>query len=141
MFSILSAARRRLVKRIYVGLPSKETRRQIISNLLNDQNHNISSRSLSSIVNGTEGNADVNNSEIDTHTGYSAFDLTALCKDAALGPIRELGSSIKDVPESEVRPIILKDFQHSLTQIRPSVSSESVKLYEKWNQEFGSLSL
>jgi spastin len=119
------AARRRLVKRIYVRLPNKETRKEIIRKLLEGQNHSISSRGLTSIANATDN--------------YSASDLTALCKDASLGPIRELGDSIRNVSPSQVRPVTLKDFQNSLSQIRPSVSMDSLKAYELWNQQFGSI--
>lgn len=48
------AARRRLVKRIYVTLPEKQTREQIISNLLRNINHNITAKQLSSLADATE---------------------------------------------------------------------------------------
>jgi len=63
--------------------------------------------------------------------------LTNLCKDAALGPIRELGSKLIDTPQENVRPIQLKDFEQALKNIRPSVSEQSLKGYEQWNKEYG----
>jgi len=112
------------VKRIYVKLPSKETRLQVISKLLAKQSCNLISRQLDWIANSTEG--------------YSASDLTALCKEAALVAIRELGSSIIDVKGSDVRPIILNDFKCALNQIKPSVSKESLQAFDQWNNQYGS---
>lgn len=47
--------------------------------------------------------------------GYSGSDLTALAKDAALGPIRELKpEQVKNMSASEMRNIRLSDFTESL---------------------------
>ncbi len=74
--------------------------------------------------------------------GYSGSDLTALCKDAALQPIRVLGGiqPLRHISIEEVRPITVKDCEGSLSQIRPSVGQASLRAYEKWNEEFGSTS-
>ncbi|EGG21649.1 AAA ATPase domain-containing protein [Cavenderia fasciculata] len=119
------AALRRLVKRIYVGLPELETRKQIISHLLRDQKHSITASQLTTLAKASDG--------------YSAFDLSALCKDAAYEPIRELGMEIRDLNTSQIRPINLKDFKNSLKQIRPSVSQQSLVAYEEWNSKYGTL--
>ncbi|KAF5834481.1 P-loop containing nucleoside triphosphate hydrolase protein [Dunaliella salina] len=60
------AARRRLVKRIYIPLPNAEGRAAILGYLLKGQPHLLRSRELESVVQLTEG--------------YSASDLTALSK-------------------------------------------------------------
>eukprot|EP01133_Synstelium_polycarpum_P018880 gene18880-22583_t len=119
------AALRRLVKRIYVGLPTKTTRLDILNHLLRDQKHDISAKQMSSIADATEG--------------YSAFDLNALCKDAAYEPIRQLGMEIKDLKISQIRPIAVGDFRNSLKQIRPSVSQDSLRGYEQWNSQYGTI--
>ena len=49
------AARRRLVKRLYIPLPMKEARIQIVSNLLNKQSHGITDDDLLFIGKNTEG--------------------------------------------------------------------------------------
>jgi len=121
------AARRRLVKRIYVTLPEKETRQQIIEKLLRDIDHSITARQLSSLSDLTDS--------------YSGSDLTALCKEAALIPIRELGTQIKDVHASSVRPLTAADFKKAITQIRPSVSKDSLAGYVEWNKLYGCVSL
>ena len=74
--------------------------------------------------------------------GYSGSDLTALAKDAALGPIREMADEqVKRCSASKMRPINVKDFRESLKKIRKSVANSTLEAYEKWNQEFGDLSL
>lgn len=78
------------------------------------------------------------NSIANATEGYSGSDITALCRDAAFGPIRELGTNVSQVAKADVRPISYKDFENSLRQIRASVSQESLKAYELWNKEFGS---
>ncbi|EGC37742.1 hypothetical protein DICPUDRAFT_76684 [Dictyostelium purpureum] len=117
------AALRRLVKRIYVCLPEYETRLQIIQHLLKDQRHSLSDAQLGELANLTNG--------------YSGFDLTSLCKDAAYEPIRRLGTDIKDLDLNKISLISFKDFRSSLKQIRPSVSAQSLKSYEKWNSKYG----
>jgi len=117
------AARRRLVKRIYVELPEKSTREQIIQKLLNNIHHSITPKQLSSLADATES--------------YSGSDLTALCKEAALIPIRELGSQIKDVDVSLLRAVAATDFKKAITQIRPSVSLSSLEGYKAWNKMYG----
>lgn len=67
-------------------------------------------------------------------------DLTALSKEAAMEPVREVGMKIKDMPVSELRHVEIQDFKRALQKIRPSVSKESLKAYQEWNNEFGILS-
>lgn len=47
-------------------------------------------------------------------TGYSASDLTALCREAALGPVRELGAAIASASLDSIRPVRLSDFSDAL---------------------------
>ncbi|KAG0365875.1 hypothetical protein BGZ54_006096 [Gamsiella multidivaricata] len=69
--------------------------------------------------------------------GYSGSDITALAKDAALGPLRSLGETLLDTPADQVRPIQYQDFVHALQTIRPSVSPQSLQSFEEWNREYG----
>jgi fidgetin-like protein 1 len=69
--------------------------------------------------------------------GFSGSDITALAKDAAMGPLRSLGEALLQMSMDEIRPIGLVDFKTSLTYIRPSVSTASLKEYEDWAKEFG----
>lgn len=70
-------------------------------------------------------------------TGFSGSDITALAKDAAMGPLRSLGESLLTMTMDEIRPIRFQDFQASLRTIRPSVSKQGLKEFEDWAREFG----
>jgi spastin len=69
--------------------------------------------------------------------GYSCSDLTALAREASLGPIRSLGDRLVSTPADQIRGITYQDFVNAMTIIRPSVSQSSLKAYENWNREFG----
>uniref|UniRef100_A0A452J0K6 Spastin n=1 Tax=Gopherus agassizii TaxID=38772 RepID=A0A452J0K6_9SAUR len=70
--------------------------------------------------------------------GYSGSDLTALAKDAALGPIRELKpEQVKNMSASEMRNIRLSDFTESLKKIKRSLSPQTLDAYIRWNKDFG----
>lgn len=68
------AALRRFPKRIYVSLPDGRTRIQLLRRLLEKHGNPLTDIQLERLAHLTEG--------------YSGSDLTALAKDAALGPIR-----------------------------------------------------
>lgn len=68
------AALRRFPKRVYVTLPDEATRAELLRKLLAKQGCRLSQSELKRLAKLTDG--------------YSGSDLTALAKDAALGPIR-----------------------------------------------------
>lgn len=72
-----------------------------------------------------------------TDTGFSGSDITALAKDAAMGPLRSLGEALLHMTMDQIRPIELVDFLASLRTIRPSVSKEGLKEYEDWARQYG----
>ncbi|KAJ8045032.1 Spastin [Holothuria leucospilota] len=118
------AVLRRFVKRVYVAMPDLETRKQLLSQLLSKHKNPLSESELYRLAQVTEG--------------YSGSDLTALAKDAALGPIRDLGpTKVKSTAANEVRSIQLKDFHDALKRIRRSVNSDSLALYQRWNAQYG----
>ncbi|CAL1270402.1 unnamed protein product [Larinioides sclopetarius] len=119
------AARRRFVKRLYVPLPEEAARRQIIEKLLKAHEHELSENDLQRICDETKG--------------YSGSDVTHLCKEAAMGPIRCIGpENIKTVSLDQVRPINLNDFLDALKQVRASVAQDDLDYYMEWNKKFGS---
>lgn len=63
---------------------------------------------------------------------------TQIAKDAALGPVRELGPRIRDAPAESLRPVSLADFASALNRVRPSVSPESLTAMETWSRKYGS---
>lgn len=72
-----------------------------------------------------------------SYEGYSGSDITSLCKDAAMQPLRNLGEALLTTPVDQIQPIRLQDFKASLESIRPSVSRKGLEEYENWAKEFG----
>ncbi|KAM4729708.1 fidgetin-like protein 1 isoform 1-T2 [Anableps anableps] len=118
------AARRRLAKRLYIPLPEAAARRQIVTNLMARERNQVREQELGSVVAATEG--------------FSGADMTQLCREAALGPIRSIQlNDIATISADQVRPILYADFQEALKTVRPSVSAKDLELYEDWNKTFG----
>ena len=66
-------------------------------------------------------------------------DMRLLCKEAAMGPVRDLDvSQIASMSARDVRPIMVNDFKNALLIIRPSVSKAALAECEAWCKEFGS---
>ena len=118
------AARRRLVKRLYIPLPEGVGRRAIVVNLLKKQRHDLTDEQIDEVVAATEG--------------YSGSDMAHLCREAAMGPIRTI-TDISCISPSDVRHIQLRDFEYARTQVRASVSTKDLDAYVEWNKQFGSL--
>ncbi|KAF8459494.1 hypothetical protein BGX38DRAFT_1083898, partial [Terfezia claveryi] len=68
--------------------------------------------------------------------GFSWSDITALAKDAAMGPLRSLGERLLGARMDHIRPVEILDLLGSLSTIRPSVSKEGLGEFEKWAREF-----
>ncbi|KAI3852531.1 hypothetical protein MKX03_033280 [Papaver bracteatum] len=142
------AVLRRLVKRINVPLPDESVRRTLFKNKLKGPAFSIPGGDLERLVKETEG--------------YSGSDLQALCKEAAMMPIKELGSKFWTVEANQnttsnlhlmfadllcnlfillllwIRPLRYGDFKKAMSVIRPSLQKSKWEELEKWNQEFGS---
>ncbi|XP_012218062.1 fidgetin-like protein 1 [Linepithema humile] len=119
------AARRRLVKRLYVPLPELEARKQIINNLLTTVQHNLNQEDVARIAEKSEG--------------YSGADMTNLCKEASMEPIRSIPfSQLEDIKMEEVRHITSYDFEEALINVRPSVSQSDLNIYIMWDRTYGS---
>ena len=124
------AARRRMVKRLYIPLPDDKGRRALIVHLLQQQQHSLTDADVDDIVGATKG--------------YSGSDLTALCMESerlqfmclhcpfdrrpltvepslapagALGPLRCV-QDIRTISADAVRPVIAQDFHDALNQVR-----------------------
>lgn len=118
------AVLRRLVKRIYIPLPDGNGRRLLLKHKLKGQSFSLPSRDLERLVTQTEG--------------YSGSDLQALCEEAAMMPIRELGGNILTVKADQIRSLKYEDFQEAMKVIRPSLNKSRWQELEQWNQSFGS---
>jgi len=118
--SLDDAVIRRLTKRIFVGSPDADARKVLIFKLLSKLKHTLSSKDIDKLVQLTDG--------------YSSSDLTALCCDASLGPIRNVKpDTLVHLDVSELDPITMRHFEGSLRSIRPSVTKDRLKQYEQWN--------
>ena len=82
------AARRRLVKRLYIPLPDGPARKQIVDNLLREQAHSLTGQELEELCQTTDG--------------YSGADMANLCCEAAFGPVREAAETIQHIAADEV---------------------------------------
>lgn len=76
--------------------------------------------------------------------GYSGFDISNVCRDAAMMPMRRqiFGRSpeeIRLIRREEIDlPITLQDFQDAMQRTKKSVSVDDVSRFEKWMEEYGS---
>lgn len=119
------AARRRLVKRLYVPLPELEARKQIINNLLKSVRHDLDEEDIAKIA--------------ERSAGYSGADMTNLCKEASMEPIRSISfSQLENIRMEEVRHITNHDFEQALINVRPSVSQSDLNIYIEWDRTYGS---
>jgi katanin p60 ATPase-containing subunit A1 len=123
------ALRRRLEKRIYIPLPDKETRRDLLA--LNLSGIKVAdSVSLDALALKVEG--------------YSGADITNICRDASLSSMRKrikglTPIEIKNLSKEELEiPLECQDFDSAITRISSSVGASDLKRYEEWMKEFGS---
>ncbi|CAL8389891.1 unnamed protein product [Arctogadus glacialis] len=121
------AVLRRFAKRVYVAPPTEQTRFLLLKTLLGSHGNPLSQKELKHLARLT--------------LGYSGSDLTALAKDASLGPIRELRpDQVRNMAACEVRNMRCEDFLESLKKIRSSVAPQTLEMYARWNAEYGDTS-
>jgi spastin len=90
--------------------------------LLGSVKYSLSDSQLKKIVHATEG--------------YSSADLTALVKDAAMGPLRDVPSEkLMKMDNVDLRPVGSSDFSKALKEFQPSVSKKSLQEYEEWHKQ------
>lgn len=77
-FDLDEAALRRLTKRIYIELPDGDARIGCIIKMISQVKYHLSNADKKTLAKLTEG--------------YSFADLSAVTKDAAMGPIRNAGN-------------------------------------------------
>ncbi len=149
-WAIDEAARRRFVRRQYIPLPESHVRESQLRKLMSAQKHGLSQHDIAMLVMLTDGTLspllfiflkDILTSWMfmlmHLDAGFSGSDITALAKDAAMGPLRSLGEKLLHMSPDEIRPILYQDFEASLVNIRPSVSKQGLKEYDDWAREFG----
>ncbi len=114
------ALRSRFEKRIHVPLPEKIARKAIFEIHMED----------------VEISDDVDYSELaDLSEGYSGREISVVCREAAMEPIRDLQKTGRMEDEEEIfdiRPVSREDFLLAIENIRPAISPEEVKKYIDW---------
>ena len=120
------AARRRLQKRLMIPLPDEAARRQMLVSGLRGLTHTLSPDDLAAVVTETDG--------------YSGSDMSGLCREAAMEPMRDHGvrAALLSGVAQDLRAINKADFDAALCQVRPSVSPDELRGFEEWNRSFGS---
>lgn len=130
-WDIDEALRRRLEKRVYIPLPEREQRLQLLHINLKDLE----------VAPGVDLTAIA--AKLD---GYSGDDITNICRDAAMNGMRRLvaGKSPAEIlalreagKDKFQEPVTLEDFQQAMRKINPSVSKEDIKRHEEWRSTYG----
>mmetsp|Transcript_17940 Transcript_17940/g.23128 ORF Transcript_17940/g.23128 Transcript_17940/m.23128 type:complete len:426 (+) Transcript_17940:225-1502(+) len=126
------AFRRRLEKRIYIPLPEREERLDMIK------------RNMATVKSAET----IDYEELATASeNYSGADIRTFCREAAMRPLRRLlfeltpqeiqakrRSGELDIPE-----VLDTDMKEALHRTRPSVSKDFCEKYVKWANEFRSI--
>eukprot|EP01031_Cornospumella_fuschlensis_P024439 gene24439-29541_t len=131
------ALRRRLEKRVYLPLPDAETRLAIIQGCM---------KALDKKEGGGTGiDADVSLDELVSLTdGFSGADIVVMMREAAMTELRKAldDHNVRDLMkmkqrgEWEIPNIRRADFLAAIQSTRPSVSAQSIRRYEEWDEEF-----
>ncbi|KRX07800.1 P-loop containing nucleoside triphosphate hydrolase [Pseudocohnilembus persalinus] len=125
------AARRRFVKRLYIPLPNYEARHQLITTVVEKETKRGNKYQM------TDSDTD----EIVKLTkGFSGADMTNLCREACMFPIREL-TDIQNFDPEQIRATNLNDFKNALDFVKKSVSPKDLIAYYEWNDSFGSFNI
>jgi SpoVK/Ycf46/Vps4 family AAA+-type ATPase len=122
---------RRFQKRIYVSLPSQPAREKLFD----------------LYTSPLKKDAKVRSTELaKLFDGYSASDIKDICQAAQLKIVHELFNSgnYKEPTEGEpstIQPsnLTMADFRAIMTRRKPSVSTEMIRAYYKWSEEFKAL--
>jgi SpoVK/Ycf46/Vps4 family AAA+-type ATPase len=106
-------------------LPDPPARHALITYSIKDTNAKLSKSDLNQIVTLTDG--------------FSCADVNSFVKETAMIPVRALTTDqlMSLQSQKSVRPITLKDFKTARKTIVPSVSKETIKVFDKWQKEKG----
>lgn len=118
------AARRRFVKRLYVALPAMKDREVLLRKLFSKNEHSITDKEFAKLAKNTEG--------------YSGADLKSFCGEAALGPLRQIGTSkAMTLSPGQLPPISYSHCRHALKSTSRSVSDADLQGHLDWNETYG----
>ncbi len=112
---------RRFQKRIYVPLPDKKARKQL----------------LELLTKKIKLDSNINLEELaETLEGYSGSDIKDIVQDAYMKTVREV---FEKGGAGEPRPVSIEDFKTAIAKRRPSVDPTLVAKFEEWASKFGAL--
>lgn len=118
------AAKRRFVKKLYIPLPEAVAREALIRTLLKEIKHTLSDKDISKLTQKTDG--------------FSGADMKNLMTEAAMGPVRDLGAKLKDLPDKKcLPPMTYKHCRQSLRTNKPTVCEEDLDKFVEWDEKFG----
>ncbi|KAH9416975.1 Fidgetin-like protein 1 [Dermatophagoides pteronyssinus] len=118
------AVRRRFAARLYVPLPDRMARKQMLFNNLKNEKHSLTDEQIDNIAERTES--------------FSGSDIKILCCEASMVSISEITDRLSDIDKEEIREICFADFEQALQRIKPSFSRDDLGIYESWNEKYGS---
>ncbi|CUR51256.1 AAA ATPase central domain protein [Nitrosotalea devaniterrae] len=117
---------RRFSKRIYIPLPSLETRVSLFSSYLSKlkKDSSVNAAQLAQLI-----------------EGYSASDIRDICQSVQLSVIDEFFSSAessgnKDLTRVQLRDVTIDDFRKTIKKRRPSVNAGMIEEYSNWTKDF-----
>jgi len=121
---------RRFQKRIYVSLPSQEAREHLFKEYTEPLRKSIR----------------VNPVELaKMFDGYSASDIKDVCQAAQIKTVHEIFNSpdyhepVDGEEPIQPRELTTADFRDIMARRKPSVSTEMIRAYHKWSEEFKAL--
>jgi SpoVK/Ycf46/Vps4 family AAA+-type ATPase len=121
---------RRFQKRIYVSLPTQEAREKLFDLYTSPLKKDLKIRSTELAR---------------LFDGYSASDIKDVCQAAQLKTVNELFNSpnfkepVAGEHQPQPRDLTMADFRSIMTRRKPSVSTEMIRAYYKWSEEFKAL--
>jgi len=146
------AIRRRLEKRVYIPLPTPLARRGLFEINLKAEDKNKEAQEgeeeQTPQKNAIRLNDDVDFDKLVALTdGYSGADLSNVCREASLMPLREkmLAMSdgnienMRDRLDEFQRPLCMTDFVEAISNVQRSVNQDQLDQFVNWMGEFGSV--
>ncbi len=121
---------RRFQKRIYVSLPSQEARQHLFEEYTAPlrKDFKVNPADLAKLFDG-----------------YSASDIKDICQAAQIKTVHEIFNSpdyhepIEGETPVQPRELTPSDFKDIMARRKPSVSTEMIRAYHKWSEEFKAL--
>ncbi|XP_068151618.1 fidgetin-like protein 1 [Drosophila tropicalis] len=118
------AVRRRFVRRLYIPLPDKDARKQIIIKIIGQVKHNLTTHDIEVLSESADG--------------YSGADVDSLCRYASMAPLRALShAEIDQIQAQQLPAVTMDDFKQALRFISKTVSPEDIERYISWNEIYG----